>query len=1046
MALSLASAVATSYGALNGYWGQSSGPDLRTYCDSGIKYATLAFVNMAPENDRSKAGYPGINFSSHCWAETFLSEDGGESQLLSHCQSLKKDIPYCQSKGVKVILSIGGEYRQPSDPEDLSSDYLVTTDQNGEHFAEFLYKAFGPYSSGWTGPRPFDDSDNHVAVDGFDFDIEATFDNGPYVAMINKLRALDRNILITGAPQCPTNPQYFQMKDMIQKAAFDALFIQFYNNPSCDAIPDNDVGDRFNLDEWVDVVAASDKSKDAKLFVGLPASPDAAGSGYISPREVKDLVCKHKDTKNFGGVSLWDLKNGADNVSGGKTFYQHVLDALRYGCEPVPTAVPTSAGQTTTRPASSTSTSSASQSIASSSTAVVSNTTTTTTTTSRASQSIVSSSTAVVSNTTTTTTSSEVQSTISSSTAVVSNTTAPATSSDVQSTISSSAVVSSNSTTTTAAVSTTASTTSSSVGSSRMWSNSTMTSATSVAMTTSTVYTTQVRTVTACPPEVTNCPLSSHIVVTETIPLYTTVCPVTATATAVPPKPPVSATTSEAMTTSTVYTTQVRTVTACPPEVTNCPLSSHIVVTETIPLYTTVCPVTQTALPPRPTVHSESTQPMTTSTVYTTRIRSVTSCPPYVAGCQHGKVITETIPLYTTVCPVTQTAHVSRPIASHSSPLAKSSVVSHSQPAFTESSLLPTVSSASHSPPASTQTPPAVKVSSASRSQSTASQSSPAVEISTSIQSQSTASQSSPAVEISTSTQSQSTASQTTPPVVEVTSASPSQPTPEQTTVVVTTSTSTVYTTRFHTVATCLPGGAADCHPGQVKTQTVALSTAVYTVTQTVVLPKPLRTETSLPATVSTEPSPSRAASTTHIAGPSAPASCRPGIDGCPVPSPKVVTQSFTKVVSWAKTDVVEQSETAIPTFLPPVYLAPSAAGPPASSSVAPAYTVTHPVGEAAGSSTTARLPGATPEAPKPGQVDVECSGPGCAGVPGAPAPGCAGRNCTSQATAPSSSSQSSTSFQPSAVPEVRVVAGASSLAASLAGLVAVFAIQLFVL
>ncbi|KAK2045181.1 hypothetical protein LZ31DRAFT_259383 [Colletotrichum somersetense] len=47
-------------------------------------------------------------------------------------------------------------------------------------------------------------------------------------------------------------------------------------------------------------------------------------------------------------------------------------------------------------------------------------------------------------------------------------------------------------------------------------------------------------------------------------------------------------------TTSTIYTTRVETVMSCAPEITNCPANSHAVVTRTVPLTTTVCPVTET--------------------------------------------------------------------------------------------------------------------------------------------------------------------------------------------------------------------------------------------------------------------------------------------------------------------------------------------------------------------------------------------------------------------------------------------------------------------
>lgn len=83
---------------------------------------------------------------------------------------MKEDIPYCQEKGVKVLLSIGGVY----DP--AVSNYEVTTEENGEYFAEFLYGTFGPYDAEWNDPRPFDFSETeHTAVDGFDFDIEWDF-------------------------------------------------------------------------------------------------------------------------------------------------------------------------------------------------------------------------------------------------------------------------------------------------------------------------------------------------------------------------------------------------------------------------------------------------------------------------------------------------------------------------------------------------------------------------------------------------------------------------------------------------------------------------------------------------------------------------------------------------------------------------------------------------------------------------------------------------------------------------------------------------------
>ncbi|KAF4967972.1 hypothetical protein FZEAL_10453 [Fusarium zealandicum] len=57
--------------------------------------------------------------------------------------------------------------------------------------------------------------------------------------------------------------------------------------------------------------------------------------------------------------------------------------------------------------------------------------------------------------------------------------------------------------------------------------------------------------------------------------------------------------------------------------------------------------------------HEDTTQ-WTTSTVYSTNTYTITKCPPTVTDCPLGHVTTETIPVYTTVCPVTE-EHPSKP-------------------------------------------------------------------------------------------------------------------------------------------------------------------------------------------------------------------------------------------------------------------------------------------------------------------------------------------------------------------------------------------------
>ncbi|UZP40495.1 hypothetical protein NXS19_008311 [Fusarium pseudograminearum] len=133
-------------------------------------------------------------------------------------------------------------------------------------------------------------------------------------------------------------------------------------------------------------------------------------------------------------------------------------------------------------------------------------------------------------------------------------------------------------------------------------------------MTTSTLYTTTCYTVTKCPPEVTDCPERPHVT-TETVVIGTTVCPVTEehptdvetmpvyTDVPKPSKPvytaPVEHQTTTHLTTSTIYTTKVTTVTMCPPDVVDCPERPHTR-TETVVVGTTICPVTETHVVPVP--------------------------------------------------------------------------------------------------------------------------------------------------------------------------------------------------------------------------------------------------------------------------------------------------------------------------------------------------------------------------------------------------------------------------------------------------------------
>lgn len=103
------------------------------------------------------------------------------------------------------------------------------------------------------------------------------------------------------------------------------------------------------------------------------------------------------------------------------------------------------------------------------------------------------------------------------------------------------------------------------------------------------------------------------------------------------------------LTTSTVFTTATYTVTKCPEGVNDCPEGEgSYVVTETIPLYTTVCPVSTTNDEHAPAKPTEASQRETITTV-ATRTYTISACPPYVIDCPIGSLTSELVTA--TYCP-----------------------------------------------------------------------------------------------------------------------------------------------------------------------------------------------------------------------------------------------------------------------------------------------------------------------------------------------------------------------------------------------------------
>ncbi|THY60423.1 hypothetical protein D6C98_02389 [Aureobasidium pullulans] len=191
----------------------------------------------------------------------------------------------------------------------------------------------------------------------------------------------------------------------------------------------------------------------------------------------------------------------------------------------------------------------------------------------------------------------------------------------------------------------------------------------------STDQTAAVFSATACPPTVEDCPASQKAtsLTAQTIAEYSI-------AQTAAPTPPSSSTTEYGgqeirYTTSTVYSTSVQTVTACPLGVVSCPASEKTTYyTDVVLAYTTICPVSAAAISGAATVthaaqsasysdmslNSASKPPSrkisyTTSTLYSTSTQTITACISGVKDCPASEktvYFNDVVKTYTTICPV----------------------------------------------------------------------------------------------------------------------------------------------------------------------------------------------------------------------------------------------------------------------------------------------------------------------------------------------------------------------------------------------------------
>lgn len=246
------------------YWGQNGneGSLGDTCASNNYNIVNLAFLTVFG-NGRT----PVLNLAGHC------------DPASNGCVGLSADIRACKSQGIKVLLSLGGGV----------GTYSLSSADDARNVAQYLWDN---YLGGQSGSRPLGDE----PLDGIDFDIEVG--GGQFYDELAKaLTAFGQKVYLSAAPQCPFPDQMLQ--GAINTGIFDYVWVQFYNNPSCQY--SGDAAGLLNSwnNNWANIPAG-------KVFLGLPASVNAAGSGFISADVVTSQILPAiKGSAKYGGVMLW---------------------------------------------------------------------------------------------------------------------------------------------------------------------------------------------------------------------------------------------------------------------------------------------------------------------------------------------------------------------------------------------------------------------------------------------------------------------------------------------------------------------------------------------------------------------------------------------------------------------------------------------------------------------------------------------------------------------------------------------------------------------
>nr|QBC75410.1 chitinase class III [Nepenthes sp. MF-2019] len=261
-------AAGSDAGGIAIYWGQNGNEGtLAATCATGnYNFVIVAFLPTFGNGQK-----PMINLAGHC------------DPSVNGCTGLSSDIKSCQARGIRVQLSIGGG----------AGSYYLASSEEARQLATYLWNNF---LGGQSSSRPLGDA----VMDGIDFDIEGgtTQHWDELASYLSAYSNRGKKVYLTAAPQCPYPDAW--MGKALTTGLFDYVWVQFYNNPPCQYSSGN-INNLINAwNQWTTNIPATE------IFLGLPAAPGAAGSGYIPAAVLTSKVLPSiKGSPKYGGVMLW---------------------------------------------------------------------------------------------------------------------------------------------------------------------------------------------------------------------------------------------------------------------------------------------------------------------------------------------------------------------------------------------------------------------------------------------------------------------------------------------------------------------------------------------------------------------------------------------------------------------------------------------------------------------------------------------------------------------------------------------------------------------